>query len=457
MKATHILITSAVLTLGEVALVGPDGPDAARGGAAWAQDGAQDGDDNGGGSDDGGGAARGGNGGGSDDGPRRLRRQVVPAVTVAPPPVAAAREIVVADLSAEALDRALAEGFSVLREDRLAALGQTLTRLQSPDGLSLEAARDRVRLLPGGEDADLNHYYRPETGEAGQAEACGHENCAEFGLIGWPADGACQVSVPIGMIDTGVNAQHDILASARLEVMRIADPASQAATAVHGTAVSSLLVGGVDSRVPGLLPGAEVVAVDAFTRDAGDERADVATLLVGLDLLVGRGIRVVNLSLAGPGNAVLAGVLDALAKQDRVVIVAAAGNGGAAAPAAWPAAHPGVIAVTAVDARGRAYRLAQRGPHLDLAAPGVDLLAATSVRGARGKSGTSYAVPFVTAAAAVVLSQEPALGAGAVGARLKAGARDLGAPGPDEIFGAGLLDASGLCGLGPDAGNPVAE
>ncbi len=104
-----------------------------------------------------------------------------------------------------------------------------------------------------------------------------------------------------------------------------------------------------------------------------------------------------------------------------------------------------MLAVTAVDARGRVYRNAQRGPHLDLAAPGVNLLAATSIRGARGKSGTSYAVPFVTAAAALLVSQSPDLGASAIAAQLKAQARDLGAEGPDAIFGTGLLDASGLC------------
>lgn len=85
------------------------------------------------------------------------------------------------------------------------------------------------------------------------------------------------------------------------------------------------------------------------------------------------------------------------------------------------------------------------GAHIDLAAPGVGLLAATSIRGARGKSGTSYAVPFVTAAAALILSREPELGAAAVAERLTGDARDLGAEGADEVFGAGLLDVTGLC------------
>jgi len=111
---------------------------------------------------------------------------------------------------------------------------------------------------------------------------------------------------------------------------------------------------------------------------------------------------------------------------------------------AWPAGHPRVLAVTAVDRRGRVYGAAQRGDHLALAAPGVGLLAATSLRGAREKTGTSFAVPFVTAAAALIV------GSGATGdeARqaLTASASDLGAPGRDAVFGHGLLSLDRLCG-----------
>lgn len=428
-----ILSTTALITLGALPLAQGLAPDTTISGAAWAQD-----DDNGGGSDDDGGGF-GGNGGGSDDSP--VRRQVRQAAA-SPPPLAAEGEIVVTDLPSDALATLTTEGFAVLQQSTLATLGQTVTRLQIPNTLTLSQARDRVRALPGGEDADLNHFFRPSQSDTPD---CTHENCAEHQLVGWPPDLDCATAQPIGLIDTGVNPAHDILATASIDLTRLADPDLDPSAAIHGTAVVSLLVGDPNSRVPGLLPGADVVAVDIFSRADGDERADVPSLLAGLDLLLQRGIRVVNLSLAGPENGVLSSALDAVTAADQTLLIAAAGNAGPDAPPAWPAAHPGVLAVTAVDARGRVYRNAQRGPHLDLAAPGVDLLAATSIRGARGKSGTSYAAPFVTAAAAVLLSQSPDLGAAAIAAQLKAQARDLGAEGPDNIFGAGLLDASGLC------------
>lgn len=414
----------------------------AIGGAAWAQDGNGGNSGGGGGSDDGGGF---GNGGDSDDRPRRLRRQVVRAAPPAPPPpIFAPDEVVVSDLSPEALVSLQAEGFDLISQESLASFGLTVTRLRVPPALGLEAGRERVRALPGGEDADFNHFYRAGQSAGGD---CGHENCPALELVGWPSDrGAmCQVTVPVGVIDTGVNAEHEILTGAALEVVRLADVAGDPSQAVHGTAVASLLIGGADSRVPGMIPEAEVIAVDVFNRAGGDERADVPSLLRGLDLLRGRGVRVMNLSLAGPENGVLQVVLDAMSGPDGAVIVAAAGNAGPDAPPAWPAAHPGVLAVTAVDARGRVYRGAQRGDHLDLAAPGVGLLAATSIRGARGKTGTSFAVPFVTAAAAVIMSQHPEMTPEQVAEKLKENARDLGAEGEDEVFGAGLLDASSIC------------
>lgn len=101
--------------------------------------------------------------------------------------------------------------------------------------------------------------------------------------------------------------------------------------------------------------------------------------------------------------------------------------------------------MTAVDRDLRVYRRANRGPHIDLAAPGVDVWTAASVRGARTKTGTSYAAPFVSAAAALLPQAEPSLTGPEVRARLVGQARDLGAEGRYEIFGWGLLAPPGGC------------
>jgi len=117
-------------------------------------------------------------------------------------------------------------------------------------------------------------------------------------------------------------------------------------------------------------------------------------------------------------------------------VVAAAGNGGPMARPKYPAAYESVVAVTAVDQRGNAFRLANRGDYLDLAAPGVNLRHAVAGGGYAASSGTSVAVPFAVTAAAVLKHRDP--GADVI-ARLYSAAVDIGPPGRDDIYGYGLL------------------
>jgi subtilisin family serine protease len=112
-----------------------------------------------------------------------------------------------------------------------------------------------------------------------------------------------------------------------------------------------------------------------------------------------RGVKVVNLSLMGPPNEILElGVKGAA--QRRQILLAAAGNAGPGAPAAYPGAYPGVIAVAAVDARTRPYPRNKRGSYIAISAPGVDIWGADARGGEAFWTGTSYAVPHAVAAVA---------------------------------------------------------
>lgn len=420
-------------------------------GFVWADD---DGGDDGGDDD---GAAAGRDGAGRAQAPRQ-RRNIEPAAPRVQPLPEFSPEIVAIGLAAPDLQILLDEGFALIEATVLQGAGTDLHRLAPPPGLSLGAARDRVRALSSGAGADFNHFYRsgqdsltPASAapSAGAAADCNHDNCGAHHLVGWPGReqrvAQCPPPVPIGVIDTGVNAAHDLLANAGIEVVSLAPTGPDASGKVHGTAVLSALAGRADGRVAGLLPEAPFVVADIFVREGNDERADVASLLRGLDLMDQRGIRVVNLSLAGPPNAALDLMVRRLVDERQMVLVAAVGNGGADRPVAHPAAIDGVIAVTAVDGRGRLYRSAQRGPEVDLAAPGVGLMLATSISGAREKTGTSFAAPFVSAAAALALGGDPGLTPADVLVRLTADARDLGDLGHDPGFGHGLLQAQRLC------------
>lgn len=334
-------------------------------------------------------------------------------------------------------EAAQAAGYRVIAQNVNRALGGRTLRLGLPPGRSVDAARAELTALVPGGTADANHLYRPDDFLCPDGDCAAHE---AIGWSGWPS----ALSPRIGMIDTGVNADHDALRGARLTVVQEElgdrDPAGRQ----HGTAVASLLVGQIGSRAPGLLPYAELIAVEAFFTDAGDAASDAYTLAAAVDRLIAEGVGVINLSFSGPPNAVLEDVTRRAAEAG-VGLVAAAGNGGAQAGPAYPAAWPHVIAVTAVDKRNRAYRLANRGPYVALAAPGVGVWAAASVSGGRPMTGTSFAVPFVTAALAVERLRMADKPVQATIDRLLACAQDLGEAGRDPVYGAGLLTAPGQC------------
>lgn len=372
-----------------------------------------------------------------DDGPR-VRRRVRAAPPPAPLPQRAQTEVLARGLSDDGLSALLAQDFEAIEVSTLSS-GALLARLRKPAALTMNQALQAVRDVASAEGSDFNHFYRSE-----QADECRGIDCPARQMINWPvAMPGCGPLPRLGMVDTGLNAEHDALAGARIKQLRNRDGRKKS-DLLHGTAVAALLVGAADSRAPGLVPGAELVAVDAFHRAGKDQRSDAYSLIRALDRLAEQGVRIVNLSLAGPANAALKAQV-AQMEDAGILLIAAAGNTGPAAPPAYPAAYPRVVAVTAIDRRGQVYRRAARGEHIDLAAPGVDVWTAASISGARTKTGTSYAAPFVTAAAALMLQADPTIGNGRLRKRLLEGARDLGAKGRDPIFGAGLVMPPATC------------
>jgi subtilisin family serine protease len=378
--------------------------------------------------------------------PRRTpQRAQAPTPPPEPLPDRAENEIIAAGLTFPQLDQLTAAGFTILEQQDVATPGDAIVKLQIPAGSTLEAARDQVQAVSAQSAVDFNHYYRP-----GQARDCSGNHCLAPQLIGWPASGprlaSCTDGVRIGLIDTGINPEHQAFDGRSIEILDFAPGANLADSGKqHGTAVAALLVGSADSRTPGLLPGAELVAIDPFHR-AGrqDDRADAYSLVRAIDRLAQSDIAVLNMSLSGPANAILEKAVEAVTDRD-IVMVAAVGNHGPTADPVFPAAYPAVIAVTAVDGGKQVYRRAVRGDHVDLAAPGVNVWAAASISGGRPQTGTSFATPFVTAAAALLKAANPAMSAAEIERRLGEAAEDLGDPGRDAVFGWGLVQAGGLC------------
>ena len=124
-----------------------------------------------------------------------------------------------------------------------------------------------------------------------------------------------------------------------------------------------------------------------------------------------------------------------------ILMVAAAGNAGAKSPPLYPAANPNVIAVSATDAQDKLFAASNRGSHIAIAAPGVDIFLPAPDEKYQMTSGTSFSAAYVSGLAALMLERNPALKPDEVRAILTKTARDLGAPGRDDLFGAGEADA----------------
>lgn len=335
-------------------------------------------------------------------------------------------------------------GIQVLEQSALEGLGLTVLRFQTSQTLD---SRDQLQhLLPNAllERLDRNHIYQPEAGaEAGAFPGTDTGNAMP------PADGSptgsslCHAPVTIGMVDTAIDTEHPAFANttvrqrnflAELELAEGFQPPTD-----HGTAVASRLSGQTGSTAAPRLPAATLInATVFFDRQSTVSGATLLHLVEALNWLQTNQVALINVSMAGPDNRVLATVIRRL-QQQGTPVVAAVGNGGPAAPVLYPAGYPGVIGVTAVDREGKVYRWANRGEQVDFAAAGVDV--AVAIKGGRygTQSGTSLAAPVVSAQLACALSTtsvEQAL------AQLQQTAHDLGDLGPDPIFGQGLLSDS---------------
>jgi subtilisin family serine protease len=140
--------------------------------------------------------------------------------------------------------------------------------------------------------------------------------------------------------------------------------------------------------------GSRLYVADVY---GGNRAAGSATAIVkALGWLSGRHPEVINISLVGPPNRIVERAIR-IVQSRGIEVVAAVGNDGPAAPPQYPASYAGVIAVTAVDAGGRALPEAGKATHLDFAAPGADMAAALPGTGYTRVRGTSFAAPLAAA------------------------------------------------------------
>jgi subtilisin family serine protease len=198
----------------------------------------------------------------------------------------------------------------------------------------------------------------------------------------------------------------------------------------HGTALASL--------VHAFATGARIQPVRVVDEACEGNAFDVA---LGIVTAAERGAEVINVSLSTPEPTSVLAAAVAEAQALGALVVAAPGNGDAVE---YPAALPGVIAVTAVDATEWPASFAPTGPRIDVAAPGVDVIGRGPDDLWLSLSGTSPSAALVSAAAAAAVRLAPELGVDERRAMVLRAVHGPPDPALADQLGAGILDLDEL-------------
>jgi hypothetical protein len=288
----------------------------------------------------------------------------------------------------------------------------------------------------------------------------------------WPNAPPVLPEVLVAIVDSGVDAGHPEFVDRITETKSFVSGSAQTDTVGHGTMVAGELVAALDNGegVAGAAFSAKLLVAKVVSPNGTIPLdAEASAIRWAAD----RGARVINLSLGGPRDpdnldrdtysAVEQSAID-YATSKGAVVVAATGNCQAACPykyASYPAALPHVLGVSAIAQNGVTPPFSNRDElYNDIAAPGRGIVSTfprnltdpacghvgysvcATVDDYRLGDGTSFAVPLVTAAAALLVAEDPQLTASQVVSLLEQNAADLGEPGHDRQTGWGMLDAT---------------
>jgi subtilisin family serine protease len=252
-------------------------------------------------------------------------------------------------------------------------------------------------------------------------------------------------NITIAVVDSGIDMRHPDLKNAIAEYKNFLTGSDKDFVG-HGTHVSGIIAATANNGV-GIsgVCGGKVLALKALPRDG--QEFDAPSYYRALRYVIGKA-QVLNLSLGGEKDPAEIDILrDVIASG--VVVVAAMGNEyDEGNPVEYPAGIREVCAVGATDELDKRAPFSNTGRHIDLVAPGVDILSTTPTfnyddgeQEYDAWDGTSMATPYVAGAAALILAKWPDLTPAQVIRKLSSSAdRVAGAKKGSAAYGAGRLN-----------------
>ncbi len=323
---------------------------------------------------------------------------------------------------------------AVTRSERATPRGLTRTRLlPSINGRALRLDKHNARSTWSALTASTvstRSLGRPELADDvtkiwldGKVHADLAQSTAQIGAPAAWAAGFDGAGVKVAVLDTGADLNHPDLAGRVSESVSFVPGETASDGNGHGTHTLST-VGGSGAASGGLEKGVAPAANLIVGKVLGnDGSGDDSWVIAGMEWAASQGAKVISMSLGGSdpsdGTDPMSLALDQLSAQTGALFVVAAGNTGAEASMSSPGAADAALTVAAVDSNDQLAYFSTMGPRFgdyalkpDIAAPGVDILAALAGGTAdtgyyQTMSGTSMATPHVAGAAAIVAQEHP--------------------------------------------------
>ncbi|HID54872.1 MAG TPA: hypothetical protein EYP41_22890 [Anaerolineae bacterium] len=258
-------------------------------------------------------------------------------------------------------------------------------------------------------------------------------------------------NVIVAVLDSGVNLTHpELQANLVTGATFIPGTTTPEDDHGHGTHVAGIVAAIINNGgVAGVAPQAKIMPVKVLDSSGS---GSLSSIVQGITWATDNGADVLNLSLGAS--------IDVQSLEDAVnyaygndaLVVASAGNCGDPATwqlnncpsldaTSWPAAYANAMAVASTDQNDNQSSFSTTASYVEIAAPGSSIYSTYLNGGVAYFSGTSQAAPHVAGLAAAVWSRQPQLTNAQVRAAIQNTAVDLGAPGRDDQFGYGRIDA----------------
>lgn len=318
--------------------------------------------------------------------------------------------------------------------------GAALAALEVPAGKTAEAFMEELKARADVEFVEPDYLielaYTPNDPEFSVLQY--HHPQIETAAAWDRTQGSADVVV--AMIDNGMDVAHPELAAQFIAPYdALAKTTGVISAGLHGTHVAGLIAGSADNGIwgAGVAPHTKIMPIDVFEEGGLGYMSD---LIHGIEHAIEADVDIINLSL---GSYFYSEALDQAiqkAHKQGIVIVAAAGNNGTRS-VHYPSALDNVISVGAVSSNDTSSLFSNKGPTIDITAPGTAIYSSLPGNLFGPLSGTSMATPLVSGVAALIKADQPSLSNKEIENRIFSTADDLGKAGKDDVYGHGRVNA----------------